>query len=96
MKNNILFFAFTGLLALYPVCAGWGQADTRYISEELNKIQRCKNMALTRNQGMVALFGSNGHITSGIPNTLYDKLKDSITEAWLLTIFVSQKMEAGT
>lgn len=76
MKNNILFFLFTGLLALYPLCAGWGQADTRYIHEELNKIQRCKNMALTRNQGMVVLYGTNGFIPSGIPNTLYDKLKD--------------------
>lgn len=47
-----------------------------YIKNQIIKWGECKNVALTMTGGDVALYGTNGYATDGVPAALLEKLKD--------------------
>ena len=52
------------------------QRDRNYVKSQIKKWGTCKNVAITRTNGDVALYGKCGYAASNIPTGLSNKLKE--------------------
>ena len=68
------FFVFF-CISLSVCFARQEQSDVDYITAELEKTGYCHNMAITQYSGIVAIYGTNGFIQSGVPASLVSALE---------------------
>lgn len=76
MKRNILHLFFIGMFLLLSDSA-FGQSFLKELSrlrERMEEHGACKNVVITRNHGVVALFGVNGFAHIGCQDVLEDAL----------------------
>lgn len=52
------------------------QRDRNYVKNQIKKWGTCKNVAITKTNGDVALYGKCGYATSNVPTGLSNKLKE--------------------
>lgn len=52
------------------------QRDRNYIKNQIRKWGECKNVAITKTNGDVALYGRSGYAVSNVPTGLANKLKE--------------------
>ena len=52
------------------------QRDRNYVKSQIKKWGTCKNVAITKTNGDVALYGTCGYATSNVPAALSNKLKE--------------------
>ena len=51
------------------------QRDRNYVKSQIKKWGTCKNVAITKTNGDVALYGTCGYAASNVPASLLSKLK---------------------
>lgn len=51
------------------------QRDRNYVKNQIKKWGSCKNVAITKTNGDVALYGKNGYAATNVPTGLLSKLK---------------------
>ena len=64
------------LITLLCVCNGLFAQNRSYIKREIQSWGQCKNVALTKKNGNVALYGKNGYVMSDCPNEMLNVMKD--------------------
>lgn len=75
MKTNILRLA--GILAFIIVgITAQAQNSRQYIRESIDGWGSCKNVAITRTNGDVAIYGSNGWSASSVPSGMTEAFRD--------------------
>lgn len=89
VKNLLLVLAMS--LTVTSVSA---QRDRNYVKNQIKKWGTCKNVAITKTNGDVALYGKCGYATSNVPTGLSNKLKE-LNKASILIDDV-QLTETGT
>ena len=52
------------------------QRDRKYVKNQIEKWGKCKNVAITKTNGDVALYGKCGYAASNVPTGLSNKLKE--------------------
>ena len=52
------------------------QRDRNYVKNAIKRWGSCKNVAITKTNGDVALSGRNGYVASNVPTELLNKLKE--------------------
>ena len=52
------------------------QRDRNYVKSQIKKWGTCKNVAITKTNGDVALYGTCGYAASNVPASLLNKLKE--------------------
>ena len=72
MKDTLRIFLL-GLSLLLTVNS-YAQSSRQYIKDEISKKNECRNVAITRTNGNLMLYGKNGWAGSGLPNGLSDAL----------------------
>lgn len=72
MKKNLLFFL---LLCLLPSFAIHAQGR-EWIRQNIKKHGNCRNVAITRTNGDLMLYGLNGWASNGCPSNLTDALNE--------------------
>lgn len=71
VKNLLLILAIS--LTATSVSA---QRDRNYVKNQIKKWGVCKNVAITKTNGDVALYGTCGYAASNVPTGLLNKLKE--------------------
>lgn len=77
MKRNVLRLAFIPLMMLLSVTLVSAQARSRsYIREQITENGQCRNVAITKYNGDLMLYGRNGWAASGCPTALTNALNE--------------------
>ena len=71
IKSMLLFIIMS--LATMSVNA---QRDRNYVKNQIKRWGTCKNVAITKTNGDVALYGTCGYAASNVPTALLNKLKE--------------------
>lgn len=71
IKSMLLFIIMS--LATMSVNA---QLDRNYVKNQIKRWGTCKNVAITKTNGDVALYGTCGYAASNVPTALLNKLKE--------------------
>ena len=71
IKSLLLVMA----LCLTAISAN-AQRDRNYVKNQIRKWGTCKNVAITKTNGDVALYGTCGYATSNVPAALSNKLRE--------------------
>ena len=81
-KNRRLKLLF---LALYVfTCSVEAQNSRELIRNHITKWGECKNVAITKSNGDLALYGENGWVGTGLPSLLSERLSDLNDEGRLI------------
>ena len=76
MKQQMIkSLLIVGALSLTTIGAN-AQRDRNYVKSQIRKWGTCKNVAITKTNGDVALYGTCGYATSNVPTELSNKLKE--------------------
>jgi len=70
----ITISALTGLLGLNANVADAQPQDRSFIRQKISQVGGCRNVAITRHNGDLMLYGQNGWAASGCPKSLTDAL----------------------
>lgn len=70
--KNLLLLLAVSLVAT----SAFAQRDRNYVKKQIRKWGTCRNVALTKTNGDVALYGTCGYAASDVPSGLADKLKE--------------------
>lgn len=76
MKRNLMKSVLLVLALGLTATSAFAQRDRSYVKTQISKWGQCKNVALTRRNGDVALYGRCGYAASNVPTALLDKLKE--------------------
>ncbi len=70
--KSLLLFLAVSLIAT----SASAQRDRNYVKNQIKRWGSCKNVAITKTNGDVALYGTCGYAASNVPTGLLDKLNE--------------------
>ena len=76
MKSQILKSMLFVLAMCLTATSANAQRDRNYVKNQIKKWGSCKNVAITKTNGDVALYGTSGYACSNVPTGLANTLKD--------------------
>lgn len=76
MKRQIVKGVLLAMALLMTATGANAQRDRNYVKSQIKKWGQCKNVAITKTNGDVALYGKCGYATSNVPTGLSNKLRE--------------------
>lgn len=76
MRRHLLKSVLLLMAMIMTATSVNAQRDRNYVKNTIKRWGTCKNVAITKTNGDVALSGRNGYVASNVPTELLNKLKE--------------------
>lgn len=76
MRRHLLKSVLLLMAMIMTATSVNAQRDRNYVKNAIKRWGSCKNVAITKTNGDVALSGRNGYVASNVPTELLNKLKE--------------------